>query len=118
MDNITINLTNLKMPSKQINILEVYKSICGQLNAYFVRTGLILIIVFIFFSWFNKWFFNSGYKLIKYDKTTDIGKFIYNFIGDLDNIENRIYWDTWIKHKLSLVLVGYIVVVVYFNWGG
>ena len=110
--NISFNLSQFTFPNQRIDVLQVYKSICGQLGSYFVRTGLILIISFIFFSWFNKWFFNKGYKKIEYDKTSPLGR----FIGDLDNINTRIYWDGWIRHKLSLVLLGYIAVVVYFNW--
>ena len=111
--NISINdLSKFVIPNQKIDILQVYNSICNQLGSYFVRTGLILICLFIFFSWFNKWFFNSGYKIIDYDKSSSFGK----FIGDLDNIDTRIYWDIWIRHKLSLLLVGFIAVVVYFNW--
>ena len=110
--NITQNLSAFTFSNQRIDIVDVYKSICDQLSSYFVRTGLILIGLFIFFSWFNWWFFKYGYKKIDYDKSSGFGK----FIGDLDNINTRIFWDVWIRHKLSLVLLGYIAVVVYFNW--
>ena len=111
--NLSINnLSQFTFSNQRIDIMQVYKSICGQLNSYFIRTGLILICLFIFFSWFNKWFFNKGYKLISYDSSKGFGR----FIGNLDSIDTRIYWDNWIRHKLSLVLLGYIAVVVYFNW--
>ena len=111
--NISINeLSKFTIPNQKIDILQVYKSICGQLGSYFVRTGIILICLYIFFSWFNWWFFNKGYKKIDYDKTSKVGK----YIGDLNNIETRIYWDVWIKNKLSKLLIGYIFIVIYFNW--
>jgi hypothetical protein len=112
--NNTINLSinDFTFSNQRINVLDVYKSVCNQLGTYFIRTGLILICLFIFMCWFNKWFFNSGFKLISYNKSSTFGK----YIGDLDNKDTRIYWDIWIRHKLSQVLVGYIAVVVYFNW--
>ena len=106
------NLSQFTFSNQRINIKEVYQSICTQLGDYFIRTGIILICLFIFFSWFNWWFFNYGFKKIDYDKGSKFGR----FIGNLDNKETRIYWDMWIRHKLSLLLIGYIVVVIYFNW--
>ena len=99
--NLTIN-SGFNQP--KINIRDLY---CNQLNSFFIRTGIIIVCVYIFFSWFNWWFFNKGYKLIP-DK--DI-----NYIGNLHNLETRIYWDIFIKDKLSKFMLGYIVVVIYFN---
>lgn len=115
--NNSINLSNINLSRfttpQRINVLDVYKDICTQLSDYFVRTGLIIICLYIFFSWFNWWFFNKGYKLISYDSSKGFGR----FIGNLDYVETRIYWDIWIKDKLSKVMMGYIFIVVYFNWG-
>lgn len=108
-----IDVSKFTAPAgRGINIQHFYKDICSQLNSYFIRTGIILVCLYIFFSWFNWWFFNYGYKKIDYDKHSWFGK----FIGDLDNIDTRVYWDIWIRNKLSKLLVGYIIVVVYFNW--
>ena len=108
-----IDVSQFTFSNQRIDILQVYKSICGQLNSYFIRTGLIIISLYILFSWFNWWFFNHGYKKIPYyDHNIGFGK----FIGDLDNINTRIYWDIWIKDKLSKVMMGYIFIVIYFNW--
>lgn len=114
--NNTINLSNINFTGfvapRQINVLDVYQSICTQLNDYFIRTGIILICLYIFFSWFSWWFFNHGYKRISYDSSEGFGR----FIGNLDNLDTRIYWDIWIKDKLSKLMMGYIFIVVYFNW--
>lgn len=118
MNNTIINLsiTNFsKFKSPEINIKYFYKDICTQMSDYFVRTGIIIVCLYIFFSWFNWWFFNKGYKLISYkyyDQTTSFGK----YIGNLNNLKTRIYWDIFIKDKLSKFMLGYIVVVIYLNW--
>ena len=114
--NNTINLSNIDvskfvMPQK-IDMRVFYKSLCQQFNSYFVNMGITLICLYIFFCWFNWWFFNYGFKKFDYDKSSGFGK----YIGDLNNRDTRIYWDIWIKNKLSKLLVGYIVVVVYLNW--
>ena len=113
--NNTINLsitdlTKFNAP-QTYNVRNIYTSVCTQLNDYFIRTGLILICLYIFFSWFNWWFFNHGYKKISYDSSKGFG----GFIGNLDNRDTRIYWDIWIKDKLSKLMIGYILIVVYFN---
>ena len=110
--NLSINnLSQFTFSNQRINILQVYESICGQLNSYFVNMGITIVCLYIFFSWFNWWFFNYGFKKIDYDKSSNFGK----FIGDLNDKDTRIFWDTWIKERLSKLLVGYIIVVIYFN---
>ena len=116
LTNISLNVSAIDvsqfvMPRK-VEIRFLYKSICQQFSSYFVNTGIILVCLYIFFCWFNWWFFNKGYKLIIYDKSLPLGK----YIGDLDNRDTRIYWDIWIRNKLSKLLVGYIIVVIYLNW--
>ena len=111
--NLSImNITGFNAPQR-INIVGYYKDICTQLSDYFVRTGLIIVCLYLFFSWFNWWFFNHGYKKISYDSS----KGFCRFIGNLEYVETRIYWDIWIKDKLSKLMMGYIVIVIYFNWG-
>ena len=117
--NITnnINLTNFTITNTNMDIGIYYKDVCEQLNHYFVTTGLILICLYVFICWFNWWFFNYGFKKIDYFKEIDYNKSseIRKFIGDLNNLETRAYWDIYIKSKLMKLLVGYIVIVVYLN---
>jgi len=114
--NISINdFTNYNAPAIDIGVY--YKDVCQQLNKYFIRTGLIIIILYIFIHWFNWWFFNYGYKkfnnfiFLSFDEKSKIRK----YIGNLNNLETRIYWDIWIKNKLMKLMVGYISIVVYLN---
>ena len=100
--NLTINSGYGYTP--KINIKDLY---CNQLNDYFINTGIIIVVLYIFFSWFNWWFFNKGYKLIPNETI--------KYIGNLNKLETRIYWDTFIKDKLSKFMLGYIVVVIYLN---
>ena len=98
--NFTFN-PNVTQYHNEVNIAEFYQNICGQLNHHITYTGLWILIIAIFIHWFNWWFFNHGYK--------------YFNVKSLEDIDNRIYWDTWIKAKLIKLMMGYITLVVYFN---
>jgi len=89
------------------NGLGLYPSMCEQLNSYFIKMGLAIIILYIVSSWFLWWFFKHGYKMLNNKK---IG-----FIGDLSQLETRIYWDNWIRLRISKIMLGYILVNVWFN---
>jgi len=89
----------------------LYKIICVQMNDYFVRVGLFIIIFYIFLSWFLYWFFNKGYKNVKPKDTR-----FWRYIGNLEILETRVYWDQWIRFRMSKVMLGYIAIVVYMNW--
>lgn len=87
----------------------IYKTLCPQIPAWLVKTGLYIIIIYILVSWLLWFYFRFGYKIWKPNPN--------KFIGDMSNIETRIYWDSWIRIRLTKVMLGYIAVVVYFNWG-
>ena len=85
---------------------------CMQLNSYFIRTGIIIIIAYIVMSWGTWWFFNHGYKHFKYNKDDIISR----FVGHLERIETRQYWDRIIKDSFAKIMLCFIVVLVYFHW--
>lgn len=85
----------------------IQKGICQQLNEYFVKTGIIIVILYIVLSWFLWWFFKYGYKILPKKK--------YSYIGNLEILETRVYWDTWIRSKITKVMLGYIIVNIWFN---
>jgi len=74
-------------------------SICNQIDSYVLSWGLRIVIGYILISWFNWWFFNYGYKVLK--------------ISYFDDLNKRIYWDNFIKSKFQKVCIGYIVVLLY-----
>lgn len=90
----------------------VYQNVCSQMDQYFIRMGLIIIIFYGLITWFLWWFLNYGYKKFRYNKTSKIGL----WIGDLDDIDRRIYIDTVIRSKITKVAIAYIGIVVYMNW--
>jgi len=82
----------------------LYKTLCPQFSSYFINYGIAIIIGYIIISWGLWWFFKHGYK-----KIDNI---------NLNSLDTRIYWDTFIRHKLSLFMLGYISVVVYLSIKG
>jgi len=82
-----------------------YSTLCDQLNHYMIKMGIIVICVYLFFCWFNWWFFNYGYKKIRGE-----------YAKHLDTIEKRIYWDEFIRGRITKFAIGYITVIVYLNW--
>lgn len=81
----------------------LYEVICPQFNKYFIRVGLILIISYIIITWLLWWFMKYGYKRIGY---------VY-----FQDFEKRVYWEVWIRQRLSLAMLIYIVVVVWLSIG-
>ena len=110
LNNLNKSITNFNTPKIDVGIY--YRNVCEQINNHFIRTGIIIVILYLFFCWFNWWFFNYGYKYITYDSSKGFGR----FIGNLDNLDTRIYWDNFIKTKLLKLAIGYIVVIIYFKW--
>ena len=81
--------------------------ICPQLNNYFIKTGIWLVAIYIFVGWFLWWFMNYGYKLTE---DTEV-----KYIGNMHDLKTRMYWDSWIRARMSILLLMYIVIVVWLN---
>lgn len=105
MINFSQNLTDITAP---IDSISIYQSICYQYKSYIITTGIGIISLNILLHWFCWWFFNHGYKKIEIEE----GAF-KRYIGNLDNLETRAYWDIFIKHKLNLLMMGFISVIVW-----
>lgn len=90
----------------QYSIECLYKTICPQLNSHIINFGIGIIIIWVLLSWFLWWYFNFGYK-----------KFMINnsFVGNMEFIETRIYWDTWIRARVMTLCIGYIALVVWLS---
>lgn len=120
--NISINLSYLTegslinravpqcLEGNTYSIECLYNQICPQLNNYFVKIGLIILIAVAVFSWGTWYLFNHGYKKMNFIK-------VIGTRYDLNEIDNRIYWDMWIRARLYKVMTIFIAIVVYLNWG-
>ena len=95
------------MTGTKYSIECLHRLICPQLNSYFIRTGIILVISYIVIGWLLWWFLNYGYKYTSNEK--------HKHIGNFHDLETRIYWDTWVRARLSNVMLFYIVIVIWFN---
>lgn len=113
----------------------ILKTFCSQLDHYYVRTGLLIIITVIVSMWFTNWFFNIGYKKINwqlYDSKQGLYypfaclftlklllnlKFIYNpEYVDLRKLEGRIYLYERIADWRTILCILFITIIVYLNW--
>lgn len=90
----------------------IYNTICPQFNSYFIKTGLIILIIIAVISWLKWWFFKYGYKYINYDSESSF----HRYIGNLQLLENRQYWDNWINSRMFKVMYMFIVIVVYLSY--
>ena len=91
----------------QYSIECLYNTICPQLNSYFINTGIAIILIYILMSWLLWWYFKYGYKKFPIPAN--------KFIGDMRNIETRIYWDCWIRARLTTLCIAYIAMVVWLS---
>lgn len=98
--NYSFNIT--PEPYAPINTVDIYQHICTQYNNYFVNLGIGIIILNILTHWFTWWFFNHGYK------KTDIMKDT--------SLNNRVYWDIFIKARLNKLMMGFITVMVWLQY--
>jgi hypothetical protein len=90
----------------------IYQSYCTQFNSYFIYTGIAVIAVYVFFSWFLWWFLQHGYKKIDWD---DVYKntFAYTLLnGDMREPDVRQWWDTNMRWLVCKFAVGFAGVVV------
>lgn len=98
----------------QFSLECVYQTICPQFTGYFINMGIGILIAFFIIRWLKWWFFRWGYKKCTYINNNAFWK----YIGDLDILQNRIYWDVFIDDKLTKLMMGFIVVVIYLaKWG-
>lgn len=99
------SISHISNNAVEVEAMGFYSSYCSQLNSYFINAGIIIIIIAIAIHWFNWWFFNYAYKKLESEK----------YRKYFEDINNRIYWDNWIKARLMKLLIGYIAVVIFFN---
>jgi hypothetical protein len=110
MNFSNISIMNLNRSVQIPESLNIKELVCFQLNSQLIKTGFIIVIAYILYTWLGNYFFMHGYKRFKYDKDSAIGR----FIGDLDSLQTRIYWDSFIKDKFAKVMIGFIVMILYF----
>jgi len=91
----------------------IYNLICGQMNAYFVKTGAIIIISYIAVSWLKWWFFKYGTKYIDYGYVKN--PFWGKFWGDFREHQTKVYWNDWVQVRFLKVMILFIVVVIYYG---
>jgi len=107
------NFTNYNLiEPKNIEINQFNKLVCDQIHGYLVYTGIIVCLIYVMGNIFINWYFTKGYKGYVYRPETATGK----IIGNLHDKETRYYWTEWIKNKLSKLLLGYSIAVIYLNW--
>ena len=130
MINITANFSQLWNPEtlknlsglpehcmntqNQFSMECIYQTICPQFNDYIINMGIGILIFFLFMRWLKWWFFKYGYKKLTYNDKSPT----WRYIGDLNKLNTRVYWDIFIENLLSKFMMGFIVVVVYLaKWG-
>lgn len=104
----------------------IYNQICPQFNHYFIKLGIIIILLYIIMTWSLWWFLNyryrrtpSRFKIINkiYDKLDNMTQYsgFMRIFGDLKDIDQRIYLDSWIRHRFLKLCIGFIAVVVWLS---
>jgi len=102
IEGMTIVKEISKNCKDSIDVNEIVKSICNQYQGYIRTLGLSIVISYIIVTLGGWWFFNHGYKVFK--------------VTYFNNINNRIYWDAWIRHVHSKWAVGFIIVVIWLSF--
>lgn len=105
------NLPKVCWNGNEYSLEYMVNQICPQINAHMLNVGIGLIIAYVVVGWGSWWFFNYGWKRIPpYDTSKGFGK----YIGDIAKIETRIYWDTWLKARVSRAMLFYITILLVF----
>jgi hypothetical protein len=73
----------------------IYQQICSNLNDYIIYTGITVLILYVITSWVCWLVFSKDIFKIDYDK--------------------RIFWNNFVRDKMSKILAGYITVVIALN---
>ena len=85
----------------------ILRTFCPQLSRWYIHTGIIIIVTYLLLSWLLWAFLKYWYKYLP-------NRSLY-ILGNLHILETRIYWDTWVRARISKLMLGYIIVVVYLN---
>jgi hypothetical protein len=93
----------------------IYQQYCGQFSSYFINTGIAVIVVYIFSGWFLWWFMNHGYKMVDWDDIYKNQWIRYLSMGDMRNLETRLYWDACVRDLVAKFAVGFAAVVVFLS---
>ena len=91
----------------------LYKVLCPQLNDHIIRVGIAIIISHIVLSWLLWWFTSYGYKYLNYNYMQN--RHLKKFLGDFREKDTRLYWDVWIRARLTALELGYIAMVVWLS---
>ena len=92
------------LQSGSLDVECVTKTICPQLAEHYLKMGIVVLVCYGFISWGCWYFFNYGYKYLGEN----------NYFMDLDH---RLYWDMFIRGRLSKFMALYIAMIVYLQWG-
>jgi hypothetical protein len=147
---MSFNASNLNLTNLNISVIDpgncfrdrwtvdtecILKTYCGQLDHYYVQTGIMLIIFFLVSNLAINWFLSKGYLRIKWDLfdqgqgfwlhlakslTIKMTFYPYSVYSDPDQydlriLENRYELDKWIRHRIMLMFLIYVTVVVWLN---
>lgn len=116
-----INSYNLTLPADICKVTGKYsaeclnKWFCPQISQYVVNTGIALVIAVVVASWGLWWFMTRGYKLINYNRSEWIGGgWALKFFGDFRNLEIRHFWVDFVKDREIKILVGFVIIIIFF----
>lgn len=121
-----INVTNLTFQYAQSKCVDstgrvsvecISRDICPQISKYIPSMGLKIIIGYVVISWLLWWFMKWGYKLIDYSEY-DPKSLVWGIVGDLRELNTRIYWDSFVRDKLGKLCLGFVIVITYLYWRG
>ena len=93
-------------PGKTYSPECLQKWFCPQISSHIVNSGFWVVGLYIGLQWLLWWFFNHGYKMLADEKIP--------LVGNLYDVQTRIYWDVQIRFYASKMLLGWIVMVLYF----
>lgn len=120
VSNMTMNLTGRAVDKCLENGYSyrtecLYRMLCPQFSHYFVVVGVALIILYLVSGWLLWAWWKFLNPRVRWEALYEKIPLTRKILGNMRHPDTILYWDTFIRDRITKLLLGYIVVVVYMS---
>lgn len=134
--NIEFNITELQIPRPDECIINgqyrlecLQKTLCEQLHNWQINTGIAVVVIYLLGGWLLWFYWRHINDKIDWEKIYAQNPYLLNGIyikitptfyiklfklGNMRSKDTQIYWDNYIRGITAKLMLGYIVILLYF----
>jgi hypothetical protein len=93
----------------------LYRDFCPQISAYVIHAGITVCVAYVLGGWLLWAFWKWVNPCIDWGDIYQASPGLLKYLGDFRQEETKRYWDSFIRDRLSKLMLGYIIIVVWFS---